>query len=109
MFVASEDATSGSVIVNAERIRPSSSGSSHSRALLLGAVAQQHLHVAGVGRVAVEDQRRDRRAPHLLGERRVVDVGQPLAAVGAEPRGVLPGVLLRQEEVPEPLRAGLRP
>ena len=30
MFVASEEATSGSVIVNAERIRPSSSGSSHS-------------------------------------------------------------------------------
>ena len=29
MFVASDDATSGSVIVNAERIRPSSSGSSH--------------------------------------------------------------------------------
>ena len=31
MLVASDDATSGSVIVNAERIRPSSSGSSHSR------------------------------------------------------------------------------
>ena len=30
MLVASEEATSGSVIVNAERIRPSSSGSSHS-------------------------------------------------------------------------------
>ncbi len=31
MFVASDEATPGSVIVNAERIRPSSSGSSHSR------------------------------------------------------------------------------
>ena len=29
MFVASDDATSGSVIANAERISPSSSGSSH--------------------------------------------------------------------------------
>ena len=46
-------------------------------------------------------------AAHQLGQRRVVDVGQPLAAVGAEPRGVLPGVLLRQEEVPQPLRPGL--
>src|SRR5215210_3381282 len=31
MLVASEDATSGSVIVNADRIFPSSSGSSHFR------------------------------------------------------------------------------
>ena len=31
MFVASEEATSGSVIENAERISPSSSGSSHLR------------------------------------------------------------------------------
>ena len=31
MLVASDDATPGSVIVNADRIRPSSSGSSHSR------------------------------------------------------------------------------
>ena len=39
--------------------------------LLLGrAVAQQHLHVAGVGRVAVEHQRRQRRAAGLLGDRR---------------------------------------
>jgi hypothetical protein len=30
MLVASDDATSGSVIVNAERISPASSGSSHS-------------------------------------------------------------------------------
>ena len=30
MLVASEEATPGSVIVNADRIRPSSSGSSHS-------------------------------------------------------------------------------
>ena len=107
MLVASEEATPGSVIANAERIRPSSSGSSHSRLLRLAAVAQQHLHVAGVGGVAVEDQRRDARPAGELGDRRVVDVGQPLAAVGAEPGGVLAGVLLGQEEVPQALRAGL--
>ena len=89
------------------RIRPSSSGSSHCAPLLVGAVLQQHLHVAGVGGVAVEDVRRERRAAHQLGDRGVVDVGEPLAAVGAEPRGVLPGVLRGQEEVPQPLRAGL--
>ena len=107
MLVASDDATAGSVIANADRIRPSSSGSSHSLALLLGAVAQQHLHVAGVGRVAVEDDRRDGRAPCQLGDGRVVDVREPLATVGAEPGGVLAGVLLREEEVPQPSRAGL--
>ena len=57
------------------------------RPLRVGAVAQQHLHVAGVGRVAVEDERRDRRAPGELGDRRVVDVGEPLAV----PAGVLRG------------------
>ena len=45
--------------------------------------------------------------PGQLGDRGVVDVGQALAAVGAEPGGVLPGVLARQEEVPQALRAGL--
>ena len=107
MLVASEEATSGSVIVNALRIRASQQRLEPLRALLVGAVLQQHLHVAGVGRVAVEDVRRQRGAAGQLGDRRVVDVGQPLAAVGAEPRGVLPGVLARQEEVPQPLRAGL--
>ena len=104
MLVASEEATSGSVIVNAERIRPSSSGSSHSLALRRRCRTEQHLHVAGVGGVAVEDQWRDRRTAHQLGDGRVVDVGQPLAAVGAEPLGVLTRVLARQEEVPQALR-----
>ena len=76
-------------------------------ALRVGAVAQQHLHVAGVRGVAVEHQRRDRGPAGQLGDRRVVDVGQPLAAVGAEPGGVLPRVLLGQEEVPQALLAGL--
>jgi hypothetical protein len=75
--------------------------------LRVGAVAQQHLHVAGVGRVAVEHQRRDRGAAGELRDRRVVDVGQPLTAVGAEPGGVLAGVLVRQEEVPQAPLSGL--
>ena len=55
MLVASEEATSGSVIAKAERILPSSSGSSHCFLCSGGAVALEHLHVAGVGRRAVED------------------------------------------------------
>ena len=107
MLVASEEATSGSVMRERgadpaveQRLEPGAP-------LLLVAVLQQHLHVAGVRRVAVEHQRRQRRASPSLGERRVVDVGQPLAAVGAEPLGVVAVVLARQEEVPQPLRAGL--
>ena len=108
MLVASEDATSGSVMQKALRISARSSGSSHCCLLLLGAVLEQHLHVAGVGRVGVEDQGSEERASHLLGDRGVVDVGQPRAAVGAEVGGVAAGVRLGQEEVPQPLRAGLR-
>ena len=78
--------------------------------LLVGAVLEQHLHVAGVGRVAVEDVRRQEdHAAHLLGQRRVVGVREPRAAVGAELLGVLLGVLGGQEEVPQSLRARLRP
>ena len=54
MFVASERATSGSVIANAERISPSSSGSQPLLLLLGGAEQVQQLHVAGVRRGAVE-------------------------------------------------------
>ncbi len=79
MFVASEEATSGSVMQNAERILPSSSGPSQRALLLVGAEVQQHLHVAGVGRVAVEDLARDQRTAHPLGQRRVLDVRQPRA------------------------------
>ena len=59
MLRASEDATSGSVIANAERISPSSSGRSHCVLLLVGAELRQHLHVAGVGRGAVDRLGRD--------------------------------------------------
>ena len=78
MLVASDEATSGSVIAKQERISPASSGSSHRRFCSRRAVADEHLHVAGVGRRAVEDLGRERRrAPHDLAERRVLEVGQP--------------------------------
>jgi hypothetical protein len=62
MLVASLDATPGSVMAKPERISPSSSGTSHCFLLLRRAVAHQHFHVAGVGRVAVEDFRREVRS-----------------------------------------------
>ena len=66
--------------------------------LLGGAVADQHFHVAGVGRRAVEDLGRERgRAAHDLAERRVLEVGQPGAVFA-----------LGQEQVPQPRGARLR-
>ena len=76
-------------------------------ALLGGAVAQQDLHVAGVGGAAIEDDRRKLRDTHRLGQRRVVDVGQARTAVGPEVRGVAPGVRRGQEEVPQAFLACL--
>ena len=73
--------------------------------LLGGAVAQQHLHVAGVGGVAVEHQRGQRRAAGLLGDRGVVGVAEPGAAVGAEAGGVGVAVPGREEQVPQALLA----
>ena len=81
-------------------------------AVLLGrrAVLQQHLHVARVGRIGVEDQRRDERAAHLLGYRRIVEIRQPGAAIGAEALGIRPLVPGGQEKVPQTrtARLGLR-
>ena len=68
-------------------------------ALLLrrGAVVQEHLHVAAVRRVAVEDLGRQRAPAHRFGERGVVEGGKP-GAIGAI------GAVLRvgQEEIPQP-------
>ena len=75
--------------------------------LLLGAVGEQHLHVAGVRGVAVEDQGRQRRAAHLLGDAGVVGVRESGAAVGAEPGGIRVAVARGQEEVPQALGAAL--
>ena len=98
MFVASEEATSGSVIAEAgadlaiqQRPQP--------LLLLLGCpVARQDLHVPRVGGVAVEDLRADGAAAHDLAQRRVLQVGQPRPELG-----------VGQEEVPEPGGARLRP
>jgi hypothetical protein len=56
MLVASDDATSGSVIAKAERISPASNGSSQ-RFLFGRAVAHEHFHVARVGGGTVENFR----------------------------------------------------
>jgi hypothetical protein len=58
----------------------------------------QQLHVARVRGVAIEDFRSPQYTPHDLGQRGVFQIGEP------RPRFVVPQV--RQEEVPEPFRAG---
>ena len=96
MLVASEDATSGSVIANAERISPGQQRLEPPLLLLLGAEQGQHLHVAGVGRLAVDRLRGEvRAAPGELGDGGVLEVGQP----GPSRVG--------QEEVPQAALAGL--
>ncbi len=72
-----DEATSGSVMQNAERISPveqrrraTAPSAPRSRS------APEHLHVAGVGRAAVEDLGREEAAAHLLGERRVLERGE---------------------------------
>ena len=64
--------------------------------LLLGAVALQHLHVAGVGRRAVEHLGRPAGVPHQLRQRRVFQVAQPCPAAG-----------FWQEHIPQPVFFGL--
>ena len=82
MLVASDEATSGSVIANADRISPPSNGSSHCFFCSARAEQVQHLHVAGVRRGAVERGRRELdAAAGDLGERRVLQVGQPGAVL----------------------------
>ena len=90
MLVASLLATSGSVIANAERISPRSNGFSHRSCCSALPNWAQHLHVAGVGRRAVEDGRGEAdAAAGDLGERGVLEVRQ----AGA--------VLAGQEDVPQ--------
>ena len=66
--------------------------------LLRGAVLGEDLGVAGVGRRAVEDERGNRAAAHLLAEQAVLPVGQ-----------AGPVLLVGQEEVPEALGLRLLP
>ena len=75
MLVASEEATPGLGHRERRADLPVEQRLEPLRLLLVGAVLEQHLHVAGVGRVAVEDVRREEGRPaHLLGQRRVVGV-----------------------------------
>jgi hypothetical protein len=60
------------------------------------AVALQHLHVAGVGRGAVEGLRSQPRPAHLLGEVGIFDGGEAVALVG-----------VGEEEVPQAALARL--
>ena len=97
MLVASDDATSGSVIAEAgadlagqQRLQPS--------LFVLGsAVALEHFHVAGVGRRAVEDLGRHHDAAHDLAQRRVFEIGEAGAALA-----------LGQEQIPQSGGARLR-
>jgi hypothetical protein len=62
-LVGSDEATSGSLIAKAERMRPSSSGAA-TGALRGRGKAVQQLDVAGVGRAAVEHLGRPGQAAH---------------------------------------------
>ncbi len=69
--------------------------------LLLGAVAHEHFHVAGVGRRAVEYFGGPADVAHFLRERRVFEIAQSRAA-----KFVVLMRVRRHEHVPEALRAG---
>jgi len=92
MFVASDEATSGSVMQNDERMRPFEQGLEPALFLLWRAVVPEKLHVAAVGRVAVEDLGGEQALAHLFGDARVLGVGQARAALR-----------IGQEQVPQPL------
>ena len=64
--------------------------------LLDGGVALQRLHVAGVGRIAVEDFRGPGHLSHDLAQRRVFDVGQPRTVPGIGQKQVPQSRLLRE-------------
>ena len=95
MLVASDEATFGSVMAKQERIEPSSSGFSQRAFCVVGPVDRQDLHVADIGRVAVEDFGRGQRAAEHLAEMRVFEIGKPLPF-----RAVI------VEQVPQPFGAG---
>jgi len=92
MLVASDEVGHGKARANAavqQRHQPA-------RLVLRGAVAFQHLHVAGVGGRAVHGLGGQRPAAHDLAQRRIFQVGE----AGA-------GLAVRQEHVPQP--GGLGP
>ena len=92
MFVASEDATSGSVIENADRIRPSSSGSSQ-RAFCSGVPNSESSSMFPVSG-----------AEQLSASGAIHGLRPVISASGAYCRLVRPGAVLvdrRQEQVPQ--------
>ncbi|MGY4287964.1 hypothetical protein ACVWXO_007184 [Bradyrhizobium sp. LM2.7] len=64
--------------------------------LLLGAVAHEHFHIAGVWRGTVEDFRSPGDVAHLLREQRIFEIGQARAA-----EFVVLMLVWRHEHVPE--------
>jgi len=76
MLVASEEATAGSVIANAERMSPRSKGTSHSRCWALVAVPQKHLKSNPAQAQKVGTQAIDALAAHAEG--RHMHLKQPL-------------------------------
>ena len=74
--------------------------------LLARAVAVEHLHIAGVGRRAVEHLGRPQDPAHLLGAERIFEVGE-LGALELEALvDMRERAARRHEQVPQPLRAG---
>ena len=93
MLAASDDATSGSVIENAERISPSSSGASHCclTCSLPYRLRISMLPVSGAEQLSTSEANTD--LAELLGDRRIVEVRQLRArSVGRE---------VGQEQVPQ--------
>ena len=95
--VGSDPATSGSVIEKNERARPATSGSRKRSRLLRRPELVQDLGVAGVGRLAAEDELCPVRAPDLLVQAGVVE--EPLP----RPAGLRRHVRRPQARLPRPL------
>ena len=85
--VGSEPGTSGSVIEKNERISPATSGREPALLLLVGAEQVEDLGVAGVRRLAAEDELAPHRAADLLVQVRVVEeAGAGAAGLGRHVR-----------------------
>ena len=100
MLVASEEATSGSVIENAERISPSSSGSSQRSfcSSVPNSDSSSMLPVSG--------------AEQLIASGAIHGLRPVISASGAYCTLVRPGAVFvraREEQVPQPAPAGLAP
>ena len=105
--VGSEPGTSGSVIEKNERTSPATSGREPALLLLVGAEHPQDLAVAGVGRLAAEDELRPDRAPDLLVQVGV-DEEAPARAAGLRGQVRRPEpLLLRERAQPLDERVGV--